>query len=146
MAVLFVWNEPGFYYVFKSWQGPVGRHIDGIAETTVQLAKPLVGREYAGESTRSGSGRLEASLSVVHRRARGGDVEAHAGANPSGSMTGYGWYHHEGAGPHVIRARQAKMLRFYWRRAGRVVIFRQVNHPGNPAQKYLTRALRVAMG
>lgn len=36
-----------------------------------------------------------------------------------------------GARPHVIRARRAKMMRFYWPKVGRVVYFRSVNHPGN---------------
>lgn len=142
---LFVWHERAFTYVFKSWAGPVGRHIDGIADTTVSLGRTFVGREYAGISTRSGSGRLAASLSVVHKHARNGDVEAWAGANPGGRITGYGLYHHEGTGPHPIVARRAQNLRFYWRRVGGVVVIRRVSHPGNPAQRYLTRALRIAM-
>jgi len=34
----------------------------------------------------------------------------------------------EGAGPHVIRARRAKALRFFWR--GRICFAKSVRHPG----------------
>lgn len=52
---------------------------------------------------------------------------------------------HEGARPHVIRARNAPALRFFWPKVGRVVFFKRVNHPGNAPQPFLTRAVhRVA--
>ena len=45
-----------------------------------------------------------------------------------------------GTRPHVIRARNAKALRFRWH--GRIVYFKQVNHPGTAAKSFLRRALR----
>jgi hypothetical protein len=47
---------------------------------------------------------------------------------------------HEGARPHVIRARRAPFLRFYWPKVGRVVFFKSVNHPGNAPNPFLTNA------
>lgn len=47
---------------------------------------------------------------------------------------------HDGARPHTIRAKRKKALRF--RVGGKVVIVRQVRHPGNPGRPWLTRALR----
>jgi hypothetical protein len=147
--LIWVWHEHAFTYVFKSWPGPVGRHIDGIADRTVSIGRGLVGKKYAGISTRSGSGRLARSLRVVHRFAPNRDVEAHAGANPTGRVTGYAYFHHEGAGPHPIpragTTARGGYLRFYWLKAGGVVVLRRVRHPGNPAQEYLTKALRIAM-
>lgn len=40
-------------------------------------------------------------------------------------------YTDRGTRPHVIRARKARALSFYWPKAGRRVAFRQVNHPGS---------------
>lgn len=48
---------------------------------------------------------------------------------------------HEGTVPHVIAARRAPMLVFYWKRLGRVVRFLAVNHPGTKPNRFLIRAL-----
>lgn len=53
---------------------------------------------------------------------------------------------HEGTQPHIIRARNAPLLVFFWKRVGRVVSFRQVNHPGNQPNRFLLRALNVLRG
>lgn len=149
---VWVWHEPAFQFVFKSWKGPVGRHIDRIANHTVFLGRGFVGKEYAFESTRSGSGKLAAALRVAHRRAPSGDVEARAGANPNGRKIGYAIYHHEPTGTHAGKGRYHitpnppnEALAFYWRKRGQVVSFNRVRHPGSAGQYYLTRALRIAM-
>ena len=54
----------------------------------------------------------------------------------------YARYVHEGTRPHVIRARRASALHFYWEKMGREVWFRSVNHPGTRAVPFLTRATR----
>ena len=41
-----------------------------------------------------------------------------------------------GARPHTIAARQAPMLRFYWKKKGRMFVGRRVNHPGNRPQPF----------
>lgn len=52
---------------------------------------------------------------------------------------------HEGARPHVIRARNAAALSFYWPKVGRRVFFARVNHPGNRPNPFLRNAAhRVA--
>lgn len=149
---VWVWHEPQFRHVFKSWEGPVGDHVDRIAKHTVFLGRTFVGKEYAGESTRSGTGKLAAALRVAHRFAPNGDVEARAGANPSGRKIGYAIWHHEPTGTHAGKAKypitprppRQKMV-FYWRKQGRVVAMSRVMHPGSAGQFYLTRALRIAM-
>lgn len=40
------------------------------------------------------------------------------------------WLRPPGTKPHVIRAKNAKTLRFFWAKAGRVVYPKSVNHPG----------------
>ena len=47
-----------------------------------------------------------------------------------------------GTRPHVIRAKNAPMLRFYWPKVGRVVYFKQVNHPGTKPNRFYNRALQ----
>lgn len=48
----------------------------------------------------------------------------------------------QGAKPHVIRPRRAKLLAFHL--GGRLVFARQVNHPGNRAYRFLYRATQAA--
>jgi hypothetical protein len=48
----------------------------------------------------------------------------------------------EGTRPHVIRAKRARFLRFYWPKVGRVVYFKSVNHPGTKANPFMSRAYR----
>ena len=50
-------------------------------------------------------------------------------------------WHHEGTRPHTIRARRKPLLVFFWPKAGRVVSFKQVNHPGTEPNRFLTKAL-----
>ena len=47
---------------------------------------------------------------------------------------------HEGARPHVIRPRNARVLRFEVE-GGRVVFARRVNHPGNRPNRFLSSAV-----
>lgn len=62
---------------------------------------------------------------------------------------------HQGARPHVIRPRRARLLRFYWYGhfmdteggstvTGRRVALRYVRHPGNKANPFLMRAALYA--
>jgi hypothetical protein len=56
-----------------------------------------------------------------------------------GTATTYGHLVNSGTRPHVIRPRQMNgTLRFYWRKVGRVVYFKKVNHPGQAAKGWLT--------
>jgi hypothetical protein len=59
----------------------------------------------------------------------------------SGSDLVYAYSVHEGQPARTIRARNAPHLQFYWRRVGRVVKFKKVNHPGTAPQPYLVQAL-----
>lgn len=51
---------------------------------------------------------------------------------------------HDGTRPHVIRPRNAQVLRFVV--GGRVVYAKVVHHPGTRARPYLDRALREIVG
>lgn len=56
----------------------------------------------------------------------------------------YARLHHDGTPPHEIKARAGgPPLVFHWPRAGGVVAFRKVQHPGTRPNPYLTDALEV---
>lgn len=54
-------------------------------------------------------------------------------------------YVHDGTAPHEIRARNARALRFYWPKAGRVVYFKRVQHPGYKGNPFLRDAITDEM-
>jgi hypothetical protein len=51
---------------------------------------------------------------------------------------------HEGTQPHLIEGNP--LLVFFWAKAGRVVAFPRVNHPGNAPNRFLVQALEVLRG
>jgi hypothetical protein len=55
-----------------------------------------------------------------------------------GSRVKYSLVEHGGAKKHTIRATKGQYMKFYWKKAGRVVWFRTVNHPGTSGSFYLT--------
>jgi hypothetical protein len=50
-------------------------------------------------------------------------------------------YQSEGTRPHIIRARNASALVFYWPKVGRVVAFKQVSHPGTKPNRWFRSAV-----
>lgn len=93
-------------------------------------------RTIAGPYT---TGRLALSLKKVGPVVAGSRVSGRVGSDlPYAKMA------HSGTLPHLIRPRRSNRsnrLRFFWRRVGRVVHFRAVNHPGQPGKRYLVEPL-----
>lgn len=126
----------------RSSTGPVIRDMLERGERVKRRAQELVGvydppDAYSAANRQRRPGTLRDS--IVKRVA---DV----GGQPAvivGSDDPIALLHHEGTQPHPIEARQAPMLVFYWPKAGRVVSFRRVNHPGTQPNRYLTNALDV---
>ena len=130
-------------------RGPVYRAMIVNAEAVRQEAKRLVGvsKPRPGGLRRDSGGRFLAGQrkpgtlrdSIVKRPVTlRGDVAFIVGSNDPIALI-----HHEGTKPHVIRARRAPMLVFYWDKVGRVVHFKHVNHPGTKPNRYLLKALKV---
>lgn len=87
------------------------------------------------------SGALKAAIreDVMHRS---GPWKIDGGVSVN---TRYAAAVHEGARPHIIRARNAPYLVFYWPKVGRTVFFKKVSHPGNRPNPFLRNAVhRVA--
>jgi hypothetical protein len=81
------------------------------------------------------TGRLRASIQGEARRTWSLRPRFTVGTNVD-----YAPYVHDGTRPHVIRPRNASVLRFQV--DGRTVYARVVNHPGTRARPFLDRALR----
>lgn len=106
----------------------VGNDLDARAERVARGARRQVGKDTL------------LLLSTI--RVEAGPSYRDIVAGKAGKGTGYVLPHHDGARPHVIRARRAKALRFRWH--GKIVFFARVNHPGNRPNRFLTDNLPLA--
>ncbi len=126
--------------LLKGPNGPAARLLIERAERVRIEARRLVGvhTPVPGERRERRPGTLRDSIVKRPARTPDGDLVYYVGSNdPIAKL------HHDGTPPHVIRARNKPALVFYWPKVGRVVSFRQVNHPGTKPNRYLTDALRV---
>jgi hypothetical protein len=65
----------------------------------------------------------------------------------AGSDVDYTLFVDQGTKPHVIKAKNAPYLVFFWPKVGRVVHFKSVHHPGNKAYGFLEmKGLERALG
>lgn len=107
---------------------------------SVAIAKRLApkGRNYSPSGPGTG-GDLRASLGADIPRVTPGEIRSRVGSRKKYAASVSG-----GARPHVIRAKRAKVLAFFWNVKGQTVFFPQVHHPGQKANKYLQRSIRLA--
>lgn len=117
--------------IVRSEKGDVFRYLFRKGQDVQDLAKMQVGKR---------TGTLERSI-VKRFGHTDDDLEVVVGSD-----LGYARMHHDGTRPHQIIAKPGGVLTFYWPKAGRVVSFRSVNHPGTKANPYLTDPLRTVMG
>jgi hypothetical protein len=118
----------GMAWLLQSPSGPTGRFLARRGRTIVSLAKAQVGVK---------TGALRASIHMRHfRDPRGQYLKI-------GSNLNYALSHHEGARPHVIVPKSAKVLKFVSR--GQVIFAHKVAHPGNKPNKYLTTPMMTVI-
>lgn len=116
---------------FRSHSGGLGRDVGARSGRVLAAARAGVG---------NASGTLLATLRREYgTNARGPYVDVVGGLE---GLTPYHGYHLYGTGPHIIRARRRKALRFV--AGGQVIFRRSVHHPGTRANPYLQRALQAA--
>jgi hypothetical protein len=90
----------------------------------------------ARSTVRVKTGRLRGSIYSKTRTTRS-KITVTIGSNNKRAVL-----EHDGARPHVIAQREGgPVLRFYWRKVGRVVHFTSVNHPGTEGSQFLTGPL-----
>lgn len=123
--------------------GPVFRRLIEDGELVKIEAKRLVGVSQPDPIPRKKPRRPGTMRDGIVKRFAdvNGDAVVMVGSNDPAAL-----YHHEGTQPHTIRASRAPMLVFYWPKAGRVMVVRQVQHPGTRPNRFLTNALRVLAG
>jgi hypothetical protein len=115
---------------FQSWEGPVGRSVERLAKETVFRQKIFANKR---------SGAMAGGMHYKKGKwSRGIQFDA-------GSDVDYTLFVDQGAKPHVIKAKNAPYLVFYWPKVGRVVHFKSVNHPGNKAYRFLEKGLERAL-
>jgi len=108
--------------------GAVGQYMKKRGKLVVMAAKRQVGVD---------TGRLRASIKMIHSRGGGGQFLK------IGSNNKIALLHHEGSRPHQIRPRNARMLRFS--AGGRMIYTHKVNHPGTRPNRYLSDNLRYVL-
>lgn len=129
MAVAVKFNQAALEQLVRS--EPVQRHLLRVGNRVRDRARELV-----GVSAQPRGGHLR---DAILTRIRPDGVAVGVFTEPEATRA---VYHHEGTRPHVIRPRKAKVLAFNWAKAGRVVFFRKVKHPGTRPNRFLLNALK----
>lgn len=127
--------------LLRGTNGPVVRRLVEDAELVKLEAQRRVGvykPPPAGPTRQRRPGTLRDSIVKRVVTTSSGDVAVEVGSSDEVALI-----HHEGTEPHVIAARLAPKLVFYWAAAGGVVAFTRVNHPGTKPNRYLTDSLAV---
>lgn len=124
--------------VLRSNRGPVTRHLIREGERVKQEARRIA---PISKNPRSGDEQGGNLRDHIVKRV------ANIGGDPAVLVVcevPYALWVHEGTVAHVIRPRKAGgRLVFYWPKAGRVVSFPKVNHPGTKPNRFLVKALGV---
>lgn len=130
----FVPNTAGINRLVNDPNGPTGRYLERLADRVVAEAEGLapVGDGASGQHLWQSIDRTAA------QPGRGGLVVRVRALRPYAAAVVHG------AKPHIIRARNARALRFKGR--GGVVFAKSVSHPGNAANNFLARALHRIVG
>lgn len=120
-------------HLLRSPRGPVGQHVERVTKRVYERVKQTT--PVAPSNPLYTGGTLKRKTIYQIAQDRGG---------PFGRVvanTRYAMYVARGTRPHIIRARRAKALRFYWR--GKVQFRRSVRHPGTKPNGYLVAALKA---
>jgi hypothetical protein len=118
-------NKAGLDFVLRDAKGPVQLHVANKGREVEGFARQRVGVK-TGELKRSIGSR------VVRSHKGGYSTEVFASAP-------YALFHHSGTRPHIIRPRNASVLRFEV--GGSVVFAKRVWHPGFRGNRFLWLAM-----
>lgn len=126
----FVLDEPVLTY-FRSWSGTLGHSFGRLEKESVWRQKQLVHKR---------SGHLTADISSKRATDTRGNLRFDAG-----SKLRYAAAYELGSRPHVIAAKHAPVLVFFWPKVGHVMHLQKVHHPGTRAYHHLTQGVESAM-
>lgn len=139
---IYVEHVPAMERLRRSPTGHVGRYITKQTRQTrfnAHAGVPKPGGPGGGRTKINFStGQLMAGIrhEVVINN---GELEGRVIAIPDHAL-----FVHEGTPPHVIKAKRAPNLVFFWHKVGHVVAFKKVNHPGQPPNPFLLDGLKRA--
>lgn len=125
--------------LLRGVDGPVYRKLIEDGELVKREAQRLcpVGKSEPGRGGRTPGTLRDSIVKRVKSGPEGPIVEV-------GSEDPVALWVHEGTQPHVITGNP--LLVFFWEKAGRVVAFPRVNHPGNRPNRFLLQALEILRG
>jgi len=109
-----------------------------LADKGADFSRRLV--DAAKEEAPVRSGRLRRNIKATPVRFTG-PYRAEGGAEIDPAAVPYAPIVRWGSRPHVIRARRARALHFYWEKVGHEVFFKSVNHPGTKPNTFMEKAL-----
>lgn len=136
----------GFRKEFQTWnQGSVGKHLKKIVRETravSEIEAPKLGGPGKGRTKINyATGQLVAGIVTqegFHGTKKDLEGKVISTAPHSAAV-------HEGTRPHVIKAKRAPKLVFFWARKGRIFRGDEVHHPGTPPIPFLRKALEIVM-
>jgi len=140
-TVTVILYDPVIEYM-RSWEGDIGRSTLTLCRRIKTAQQHLAPRK---------TGALRRSIEMGYRGHWAGGLETFVGANPAhgSGLIGVAWWQEKGTRRHRI-PREGQVARggylvFFWPKVGRVVRFRSVNHPGNPATHWAMRGAELGM-
>lgn len=114
-------------------QGARPRMLVTMRKIGMRMSAYVKERKLSGDPIHRRTGRLRRSIHSVS------SYTAASVSSSTGTNVKYAKYLEFGTNPHVILPVRAKMLS--WMQDGRRVFARKVNHPGNPAFRFLRGSL-----
>jgi hypothetical protein len=107
--------------------GMTGRYMHGLGTKIIRDAKAEVGVK---------SGALKRSIFMEHK-----SIPTKGQTIKIGSALSYAYYHHEGTNPHIIRPKDYPRGVLTFTKGFTVIRAKEVQHPGNKPNKFLSRQL-----
>jgi hypothetical protein len=106
-------------------------------KATIQTALKNAGREAQDQVIASTAFKGEKVKHTVYYRINGQIVQIYTANKIARFME-------SGTVPHIIRARKARFLSFFWKKVNAQFIGKQVNHPGTKPTLFLRKATDIA--
>lgn len=120
-------NKPVLEFELNSPYGMTGRYMNRMGARILTDAKAEVGVK---------TGNLRRSITMEHR-----GIPTKGQTIKIGSALSYAYYHHEGTNPHTIRPKDYPRGVLTFTKGFTVIRAKEVQHPGNRANKFLSRQL-----
>jgi len=132
-----VQSKPSFQQVEKKFTA-AGKKQEEHRKTMIRTLGKSWQDEMRKEAPKGKTGKF--ARGIIYRTSQAGDAAMFRGYVPQP----LGKWIIRGTKPHVIRAKNAKFLRFFWPRGpqgAKVYFFRKVNHPGTKANPFDKKAM-----